>query len=92
MFQTVGGIGRAMFLPVTSIIQTNVQGKGAGVSGGKDMEAFLRGLRAVEWFCVGCMAFSVIVTVWGLRNMGKIGLLKKLGAVQSASPKGEEEV
>lgn len=84
MFQTVAGIGRAMFLPITSTIQDSVQRKMA------EKGAFLEGLRAVEWFCVACMVVSLVVAVVGLRNMGKIGLLKKLGNVQSAAIREEE--
>lgn len=91
MFQIVAGIGRSMFLPVTSTIQSAVQIK-LERDGKGEMEAFLQGLRAVEWFCVACMATSLLVTVFGLRNIGKIGLLKKLGNVQSASKEKDEAV
>jgi len=91
MFQTVAGIGRSMFLPVTSTIQSAVQTK-LERDGKGEMKAFLQGLRAVEWFCVACMGTSLLVTVFGLRNIGKIGLLKKLGNVQSASKEKDVEV
>jgi hypothetical protein len=87
MFQTVAGLGRAMFLPITSTIQASVQMKWHG----NEKRAFLEGLRAAEWFCVACMAISLTITVVGLRNIGKIGLLKKLGNVQSASKNKDEE-
>ncbi len=93
MFQTVAGLGRSMFLPITSIVQAAVQSKwerkGGGDKGGK--QAFLEGLRAVEWFCVACMAAALLVAVVGLRNIGKIGLLKKLGNVQSAAKEKDQE-
>lgn len=90
MFQTMAGIGRAMFLPITSTIQSEVQ-TNFERSGRGDKEAFLEGLRAVEWFCVACMGISLLVTAIGLRNIGKIGLLKKLGNVQSSSKEKDEE-
>lgn len=90
MFQTVAGIGRAMFLPVTAIIQSSTQNKALD-GGASQKHAFLRGLRAAEWFCVACMIFSLFVTMIGLRNIGKIGLLKKLGQVQSAAKEKDEE-
>lgn len=87
MFQTMAAIGRAMPLPITSAIQQSVQSK--AVNAGKaPMPAFLAGLRAVEWFCVGCMATSLALTIIGLRNIGKIGMLKKLGV----SKETKEEV
>lgn len=90
MFQTVGGVGRSMFLPITSIVQSAVQSHWEG-KGAEEKRAFLQGLRAVEWFCVACMGTALLVTVVGLRNIGKIGLLKKLGNVQSASREKDEE-
>jgi hypothetical protein len=90
MFQTVAGIGRSMFLPITSIVQSAVQSQWEG-KGAVEKKAFLQGLRAVEWFCVACMVIALLVTVVGLRNIGKIGLLKKLGNVQSASKEKDEE-
>jgi hypothetical protein len=91
MFQTVGGIGRSMFLPITSTIQAAAQMNWEN-DGATNSYAFLQGLRAVECFCVACMGVSLLVTVFGLRNIGKIGLLKKLGNVQSASKEKDEEV
>lgn len=90
MFQTVAGLGRAMFLPITATIQSSVQGRLAN-SGSDASYAFLEGLRGAEWFCVACMAISLLITVVGLRNIGKIGLLKKLGNVQSAAKEKDEE-
>jgi hypothetical protein len=90
MFQTIAGLGRAMFLPITAMIQSSVQTRLA--KNGKESYAYLEGLRAVEWFCVACMAISLLITVFGLRNIGKIGLLKKLGNVQSAMKEKDEEI
>ncbi|KAF8855979.1 MFS general substrate transporter [Acephala macrosclerotiorum] len=90
MFQTIAGLGRAMFLPVTATIQSEVQSKYSNRK--RDIRyAYLEGLRSVEWFCVACMAISLLLVVFGLRNIGKIGLLKKLGNVQSAVKEKDEE-
>lgn len=83
MFQTMAAIGRSMPLPITSAIQQSVQSKELN-KGTDQMLAFLAGLRAVEWFCVGCMAASLAMTIIGLRNIGKIGMLKKLGVARNA--------
>ncbi|RDW82541.1 MFS multidrug transporter-like protein [Coleophoma cylindrospora] len=84
MFQTFASIGRAIGLVIAAAIQTAVQGE----SGTK--QAFLMGLRAVEWLAFGLMVFSLAVTIVGLRNIGRIGLLKKLGVVQGDKLKAEE--
>jgi len=90
MFQTMGGLGRAIFLPITSTIQADVQSRLAR-NGKTESLAFLEGMRAVEWFCVACMGVALLVTIFGLRHMGKIGLLKKLGIVQLAAPEEKDE-
>lgn len=91
MFHTTAGLGRAMFLPIATTIQDYAQRKTVR-SGEDELQAFLVGLQAADWFCVACMATSLLITIFGLRNIGKIGLLKKLGNVQSASKeKGEEQ-
>lgn len=84
MFQTFASIGRAIGLVIAAAIQAAVQGE-SGTKG-----AFLRGLRAVEWLAFGMMVFSLAVTVVGLRDIGRIGLLKKLGVVQGDKLKTED--
>lgn len=78
MFQTMAAIGRAIPLATTSAIQHSVQSKELR-QGKVEMQAFIAGIRAVEWFCVRCMAASLSLTIIGLKNIGKIGMLKKLG-------------
>jgi len=90
MFQTVATIGRAMFLPITATIQASAQERQIR-NGGKQQQALLEGLRDAEWFCFTCMVISLGLTIFGLRNIGKIGLLKKLGNVQSASKEKDSE-
>lgn len=95
MFQTMAGLGRAIFLPLTATVQASVQAKWLGKSASQlsssssasevGSEAYLQGLRGAEWLCVACMVVCLLCTVIGLRNIGKIGLLKKLGEVQSAA-------
>jgi len=87
MFQTVNAVGRAISLSIASAIETAVE-DGVGETG---REALLRGLRSVQWFNVGCTVVAVGATVVGLRNMGKIGLLKKLGQVQGVEMVKERE-
>lgn len=90
MFQTVASIGRAMFLPITATIQASAQAKQIQ-NGESQRKALLEGFRAAEWFCFACMLVSLGLTIFGLRNIGKIGLLKKLGHVQSASKEKDSE-
>jgi hypothetical protein len=73
MFQTVASIGRAMFLPITAAIQSSEQMKEIR-KGSSERHPLLEGFRAAEWFCFACMVVSFGITVFGLRNIGKIGL------------------
>lgn len=82
MFQTTAAIGRTMFLPVTSAIQTSVQNRREN-QGNSEMYAYLSGLRSAEWFCFAMMVGSLGLVIVGLRNIGKVGMVKKLGNVQS---------
>jgi hypothetical protein len=90
MFQTMAAIGRAIPLPITSVIQETVQQKELR-RGQAQLQAYLQGLRAAEWFCVACMATSLALAVVGLRNIGKIGLLKKLGTVEPIIEEKKDE-
>ncbi|TVY41815.1 putative MFS-type transporter [Lachnellula subtilissima] len=90
MFQTVAAMGRAISLPVMAAAQYAVQEKHLK-NGRTERFAYLEGLRAAEWVCFGCMVVCLGVTICGLRNIGKIGLLKKLGQVQSASKEKDSE-
>ncbi|KAG4418047.1 hypothetical protein IFR04_008784 [Cadophora malorum] len=91
MFQTFAGLGRAMFLPITATIQTSVQTRMKN-EGKDELTALLEAIRDVEWFCAACVGAALLMTLIGLKNIGKIGLLKKLGTVQSASKERDKEV
>lgn len=57
-----------------------------------EKKALLESFRSVQWFNVGCAGAALVATIVGLRGMGKIGLLKKLGQVQGVeNEKGVEE-
>lgn len=80
-----------MFLPVSAAIQYSVQGEKDGGTGEVGREKMLQGFRAAEWFCFALAGVSLVMGVVGLRNIGKIGLLKKLGNVQGVGREEDEE-
>jgi hypothetical protein len=82
MFQTTAAMGRTMFLPITAAIQYSVQTRHER-QGHSQTVAFLSGLRSAEWFCFALMVVSLVMVIIGLRNIGNIGMLKRLGNVQS---------
>lgn len=82
MFQTTAAIGRTMFLPVTAAIQNSMQSRQE--KHGYDARfAYLTGLRSAEWFCFALMVVSLGFVAVGLRNIGKVGMVKRLGDGQS---------
>jgi hypothetical protein len=83
MFQTTAALGRTMFLPITAAIQYSVQNREED-RGKAESSAYLSGLRSAEWFCFALMVVSLGLVIFGLRNIGKIGMLKRLGNVQSS--------
>ncbi|KAH8816390.1 major facilitator superfamily-domain-containing protein [Xylogone sp. PMI_703] len=90
MFQTVAGIGRSMGLAFAAVIQTAVQ-ENKAKTGMNQHAAYLRALRAVEWFNVGLLGLCLGFTIVGLRNIGKIGLLKKLGTMEVKNAEETEQ-
>lgn len=88
MFNTVGQIGRAIGLAVASAIDGAVVLDQTTKTTAQ--EALLRGLRSAQWFSFGCGLVALMLTFWGLREIGKVGLAKKSGAVHATAVKGNE--
>lgn len=74
-----GQVGRAVGLAVATAVQVAVEG-GVGTRGRSRVtegnEAFLRGLRAANWFSVGLSGLGLVFVVTGIRRAGKIGAVK----------------
>ena len=75
-------IGKSVGLAVTAVIANSVTLKleaedgsdGKGAIGKRDL---LEGYRAAWWFCLGITGLSMLISVWGLRNIGKLGLKRE---------------
>jgi hypothetical protein len=39
----------------------------------KSPEALLEGYKATWWFCFASIVFTVVLMVWGLRGIGRVG-------------------
>ena len=39
----------------------------------KSHEALLEGYKATWWFCFACIVFTVVLSVWGWRGIGRVG-------------------
>ena len=78
-----------MSLPIIAAVQISAQNRKLRQS--SEALAYLEGLRSAEWFCFALMVVSLAFAIVGLRNIGKIGQLKKLGHVQSATKEQDGE-
>ncbi|KAH8649198.1 major facilitator superfamily domain-containing protein [Xylariales sp. PMI_506] len=67
VFNTCGQIGGAIGLSVTQVIASSV-------ANGSSPEELMKGYRAAFWIMFGWMLFVCLVSVIGLRRVGRIGV------------------
>ncbi|OAL38268.1 hypothetical protein AYO20_02327 [Fonsecaea nubica] len=76
VFNTVAQIGKSVGLALSAVIagsitmQSDYQDKQAP-------KALMEGYRAAFWFCLAVTSSTLVVSLWGLRNIGKIGLKRE---------------
>jgi Na+/melibiose symporter-like transporter len=72
VFNTVSQIGKSFGLATSAVIASTITIRSS--TGEKDStEALLDGYRAAFWYCFGLSALAFIISIWGLRNIGKVG-------------------
>lgn len=77
VFNTVAQIGKSVGLALTAVIASSISGK-AEKEGGKEEEVvLLKGYQAAWWFILGTTVLTILVSLWGLRGMGKLGLKRE---------------
>ena len=75
VYNTISQIGRSVGLALSSLIAQNVTT--ASTSAGRDdKQALLDGYRAAFWLSFAMIVTSLLVNIWGLRGIGKVGLKK----------------
>lgn len=74
VFNTIAQIGKSVGLALSAVIASSVTLRADRHHGGEpDPQELLQGYRAVWWFCMAITIATLMVNVWGLRNVGKIG-------------------
>ena len=73
VYNTISQIGRSVGLALSSLIAQSITA--ASASAGRDNEqALLDGYRGAFWLSFAMIVVSLLVNIWGLRGIGKVGL------------------
>jgi nitrate/nitrite transporter NarK len=72
VFNTVSQIGKSVGLALVALIANQVT-LASDHQDKRSPEALLKGYRASFWFLFGLCSTSLLVSVWGLRKIGKVG-------------------
>jgi predicted MFS family arabinose efflux permease len=65
-------IGKSVGLGLVAVIAADITAK-SKYEDKKSPEALLEGYKATWWFCLACIVFTVAVSIWGLRGIGRVG-------------------
>ncbi|KAF6803585.1 integral membrane protein [Colletotrichum musicola] len=92
VYNTIAQIGKSVGLASSGAIASAVTAKSAAAAGGvgvvatragtgagpngQSPMALLEGYRAAFWYCFALYGATLVVTVWGLRKIGKVGVKK----------------
>jgi len=76
VFNTVAQIGKSVGLALCAVIAGSITLQ----SDYKDKRgpgALMEGYRAAFWFCLVITSLTLVVSLWGLRSIGRIGLKRE---------------
>ncbi|WQF81085.1 Putative major facilitator superfamily, MFS transporter superfamily [Colletotrichum destructivum] len=76
VYNTIAQIGKSVGLASSGAIASAVTAR-SGVANKASPAALLEGYRASYWYCLGLYGATLVVTVWGLRKIGKVGVKKE---------------
>lgn len=76
VFNTVAQIGKSVGLALTAVIAASTTLK-SDYSDKHEPRALMEGYRAAFWFCFAISTTTLVVSLWGLRNIGKIGMKRE---------------
>jgi hypothetical protein len=82
VFNTVAQIGMSLGMGLCQVVALGVQGgdgsgESASASDDADATAVLKGYRASFWTVFAYMAVCIMVSIVGLRKVGKVGLKRE---------------
>jgi hypothetical protein len=73
VFNTTAQFGFSLGLMVMAVTSSRVTAN-SPYKDKESPEALMSGYRAVFWLCFGMQLFACVVSIWGLRGIGKVGL------------------
>ncbi|CAI0650738.1 unnamed protein product, partial [Colletotrichum noveboracense] len=76
VYNTIAQIGKSVGLASSGAIASAVTAK-SGVADKESPTALLEGYRASFWYCFALYGATLLVTIWGLRKIGKVGVKKE---------------
>lgn len=71
VFNTVSQVGKSVGLALGAVIANTVTATATGTT---EEELLLRGYKATFWFCLALNVTTLVLGLWGLRTIGKVGL------------------
>jgi len=78
VFNTLAQVGKSVGLALTAVIAGTVTLRAEhGEKPRTEPEALMEGYRAAWWFCLAITAATLVVSTFGLRNVGKLGLKRE---------------
>lgn len=76
VFNTVAKIGTSIGLALSAVIAASITAKSHDADKNAP-PALMEGYRSAFWFCLAITSTTLLVSLWGLRNIGKIGLKRE---------------
>ncbi|KFY89735.1 hypothetical protein V500_05524 [Pseudogymnoascus sp. VKM F-4518 (FW-2643)] len=73
VFNTVSQTGKSVGLALTALVANQVT-QNSAIREKDSPEALLVGYHSAFWFCVGLTLASLVISVWGLRRIGNVGI------------------
>lgn len=73
VFQTAGQIGKSVGLALSAIVASGITER-INSAEASESERLLQGYRGAWWFTCAATLTCIVVTLWGLRGIGKVGL------------------
>lgn len=70
VFNTISQVGKSVGLALSAVIANSVTLKAQG----SVEEELVQGYKATFWFCLALNLTTLVLSVWGLRTIGKVGL------------------
>lgn len=76
VFNTIAQIGKSVGLATSAVIAGSVTAN-SKFQNKESPEALLEGYKASFWYCLALSVTTLAVSLWGLRNIGKVGVKRE---------------